>query len=43
MKPAFGAAATWIISALVGVAYVGLVAYGSRYPDLPLDDPEVVR
>jgi len=39
MKPAFGAAATWIISALVGVVYVGLIWFGSRYPDLPLDDP----
>ena len=39
MKPAFGDAASWIISALVGVVYVALVGYGSRYPDLPLDDP----
>jgi TRAP transporter 4TM/12TM fusion protein len=39
MKPAFGDAASWIISALVGVVYVVLVGYGSRYPDLPLDDP----
>ncbi len=39
MKPAFGDAATWIIAFLVGAVYVGLVGYGARYPDLPLDDP----
>ena len=40
LKPALGDAATWVISAMVGGVYVALVAYGSRYPDLPLDDPD---
>ncbi len=39
MKPAFGDAAVWIISLLVGGVYVGLIGYGARYPDLELDDP----
>ena len=40
MKPAFGAAASWIIAVLVGGVYVGLIAYGSKYPELELDDPD---
>ncbi len=40
IKPAFGAAASWIIAVLIGATYVGLVAYGAKYPELELDDPD---
>jgi TRAP transporter 4TM/12TM fusion protein len=40
MKPTFGDAASWIISVLVGVVYVGLIAFAARYPELELDDPD---
>ncbi len=40
MKPAFGDAASWIIAALLAVAYVGLVRFGARYPELEMDDPD---
>ncbi len=36
---AFGAAAGWVLTVLAGGAYLGLLAYSSRYPDLPPDDP----
>lgn len=39
MKPAFGDAASWIIAALLTVIYIGLAYFGSRYPELELDDP----
>ncbi|MCB1750140.1 MAG: TRAP transporter permease [Gammaproteobacteria bacterium] len=39
MKPAFGDAASWIIAILLTVIYVGLAYFGSRYPELELDDP----
>ena len=34
-----GDAAGWALAALAGVSYVGLMAYSSRYPDIPIDDP----
>ena len=40
MKPAFGDAATWIIAVLLAVIYLGLIYFGSRYPELELDDPD---
>jgi len=36
-----GDAAGWALAVLAGVAYVVLMAYSSRYPDLPIDDPLV--
>jgi TRAP transporter 4TM/12TM fusion protein len=35
----FGAAAGWALTALAAAAYLGLLAFSSRYPDLPPDDP----
>ncbi|HUP37381.1 MAG TPA: TRAP transporter permease [Candidatus Limnocylindria bacterium] len=35
----FGAAAGWALTLLGGGAYLGLLAFSSRYPDLPPDDP----
>jgi TRAP transporter 4TM/12TM fusion protein len=35
-----GEAAGWVLAALALAAYVGLMAYSSRYPDMPVDDPE---
>src|SRR3546814_15457829 len=40
MKGAFGAAASPIAAVLVAAAYVALVAFRAKHPDLPLDDPE---
>lgn len=40
IKPAFGEAATWVIAVLIGAIYAGLIAFGSKYPALELDDPE---
>jgi TRAP transporter 4TM/12TM fusion protein len=39
MKPAFGDAASWIIAALLAAVYVALIAFGGRFPELKLDDP----
>ena len=39
IRPAFGAAASWIIGAGLIIAYVALVAFGSRYPELKIEDP----
>ncbi len=39
MRPAFGDAAFYIVFALLTAVYVGLVAYGARYPEPKLDDP----
>ena len=36
----FGDATIYVAGALVVAAYVGLIAFCSRYPDLELDDPE---
>ncbi|MBI5277285.1 MAG: TRAP transporter permease [Burkholderiales bacterium] len=35
-----GAAAGWVLAGLAAAAYVGLMAYSARYPDVPIDDPE---
>ncbi|TXL75221.1 TRAP transporter fused permease subunit [Vineibacter terrae] len=40
MKDVFGGLASPIAAVLLAGAYVGLVAYRARHPDLPLDDPE---
>jgi TRAP-type uncharacterized transport system fused permease subunit len=39
MRPAFGATANWIIAIGLLVAYVALIAFGARYPELKPDDP----
>ena len=39
MRPAFGSAANWIIAIGLVAVYVGLIAFGSRYPELKMDDP----
>ena len=39
MRPAFGDAASWIVFALLVAVYVGLVAFGARFPELKLEDP----
>ncbi len=45
IRPAFGPASNWIIGAGLMAAYVGLIGFASRYPELVLDDPnsEVVE
>ena len=35
----FGANAGWGLGVMTLVAYVGLLGYSSRYPDLPVDEP----
>ena len=39
MKTAFGGATPYIAAVVIAVAYIGLVAFGARYPELELDDP----
>ncbi len=39
IRPTFGASASWIIAALLLAAYIALIAFGARYPELELDDP----
>ncbi|MEL6964056.1 MAG: TRAP transporter permease, partial [Pseudomonadota bacterium] len=39
IRPVFGPAASWIIAVGLVVVYVGLIAFGSRYPELKMDDP----
>ncbi|HET6467748.1 MAG TPA: TRAP transporter fused permease subunit, partial [Geminicoccaceae bacterium] len=39
IKTAFGDAASWVVTVLLLVAYVALVWYGARYPELEIDDP----
>jgi TRAP transporter 4TM/12TM fusion protein len=39
IRPAFGPAASWIIGVGLVVAYVALVAFGARYPELKMEDP----
>lgn len=39
IRPAFGPAASWIIAAGLVVVYVALIAFGARYPELKMDDP----
>ncbi len=38
-KGAFGGATIYIACAVIAVAYIALVAYGARFPELELDDP----
>ncbi|MDO8878251.1 MAG: TRAP transporter permease [Pseudolabrys sp.] len=37
-KTAFGETATWVLGAALLAAYLGLMRYKARYPDLPHDD-----
>ncbi|MXN66289.1 TRAP transporter fused permease subunit [Stappia sp. GBMRC 2046] len=39
IRPAFGGSAPYIVFALLTAVYVGLVAFGSRYPEPKMDDP----
>jgi TRAP transporter 4TM/12TM fusion protein len=39
IRPAFGPAASWIIGIGLIAVYVGLIAFGARYPALKMDDP----
>ncbi|MBX3456268.1 TRAP transporter permease [Ferrovibrio sp.] len=40
IQAVFGASASWVV-AIAGIAlYFGTLAYGARYPDLKLDDPD---
>jgi TRAP transporter 4TM/12TM fusion protein len=38
-KVVFGAAASWVLGAALLAAYVALMRYKARHPDLPHDDP----
>lgn len=40
VKDVAGSAAIWIIGVALLAAYVGLLWFGSRQPELPLDDPD---
>ncbi|WP_370321529.1 TRAP transporter permease [Oricola sp.] len=39
IRPTFGAASPYVIFAVLTAAYVGLLAFGSRYPEPKMDDP----
>ncbi len=39
IRPAFGDAAGWIVFGLLTAVYVGLVAFGARYPEVKMEDP----
>ncbi len=39
LKPLLGAAASWVIGALLVVAYLALLRIAAREPDLAIDDP----
>jgi TRAP transporter 4TM/12TM fusion protein len=39
VRSLFGANAAWALGTLTLVAYVALLGYSSRYPDLPIDEP----
>jgi len=39
-KDVFGAAAAPILAVAAGAAYLGLLAYKARFPDLEMDDPD---
>ncbi len=39
LRPAFGPSANWIIALGLLVAYVALLAFAARYPELTIDDP----
>jgi len=40
IKDLAGDAAIYIVAALVAAAYIGLLKYATRYPELELDDPD---
>lgn len=40
MKTVFGDASFYIAGALIGVIYIGLVKYGTKFPELQMDDPD---
>ncbi|MEZ5845856.1 MAG: TRAP transporter permease [Geminicoccaceae bacterium] len=40
IRPAFGDNAPWIIAGGIGIVYLALVAFGARYPELKMDDPD---
>jgi TRAP transporter 4TM/12TM fusion protein len=40
LKPLFGDWGFWGFTLLLLILYVGLVAYASRFPDLPAEDPD---
>jgi len=40
MRMLFGDIANWVLTITTLVVYVGLLAWSSRYPDLPIDDPK---
>ena len=40
VRMVFGEWASWALGATTLIAYVGLLAWSTRYPDLPLDDPK---
>ncbi|MDN6319101.1 MAG: TRAP transporter permease [Marinobacter sp.] len=42
MKDVFGSAAMWVLTPLLLAAYIGLVGYGSRFPDLEEEDPDSI-
>jgi TRAP transporter 4TM/12TM fusion protein len=39
LRPVFGDAASWIVAVGIGVIYIALLMFGSRYPELEMDDP----
>ena len=39
LRPAFGDTASWIIAGGIAIVYLGLLIFGSRYPELEMDDP----
>ena len=39
VRALFGDASSWALGALTLATYVGLLAFSSRYPDVPQDDP----
>ncbi|WP_150909597.1 TRAP transporter permease [Marinobacter halotolerans] len=39
-KDLFGEAAIWVLGPLLLLAYIGLVGYATRFPDLEEDDPD---
>ena len=40
IKEAFPSAAIYIVSVLILIAYVGLIKYSARFPELEVDDPD---
>ncbi|MBU2954362.1 TRAP transporter permease [Marinobacter sp. F3R08] len=40
MKSVLGSAAIWVLAPMLLLAYIGLVGYATRFPELEEDDPE---